>query len=82
MTPAEINKILKERGIRQIDVVARLGMPKASRVVVSHVIHRLCRSRRIEAEISRVTEKPLHVLWPEWYDAEPLKSAKSRKRAA
>lgn len=82
MTPVEINNALQARGIRQIDVVTGLGMPKTSRIIVSNVIHRLSRSRRIEAEIARLIDMPLHVLWPEWYDAEPSKGAKRGKRAA
>ncbi|MCH2092706.1 MAG: hypothetical protein MK141_14175 [Pseudoxanthomonas sp.] len=62
--------------MRQIDIVRRLGMPLTSRAIVSHVIHRLGRSQKVEKEIALVLGKPLFEVFPDWY----RKDGKTAKR--
>lgn len=78
MEPSEITSALQEKGFRQLDVVALLKMEKTTRTIVSLVINRQARSRRVEKAISEITGLPLQKLWPEWYSP---KTAKSRKVA-
>lgn len=79
MTPANINRLLADKGMRHVDVVLRLGMKKTSRPIVSMVINGNSRSRRVEQAISEITEVPLSLLWPEWY---PPNTKKGTRRAA
>jgi hypothetical protein len=76
MTPESIVENLRERDVRQVDIVRRLGMPLTSRAIVSHVIHRMGRSRRIEQEIASILGKPLFEVFPDWY----RKDGKTAKR--
>jgi lambda repressor-like predicted transcriptional regulator len=78
MKPEDITAQLSEKGVRQIDIVRRLGMDLTSRPVVSMVIHRLSRSRRIEQEIGKALGRPLTEVFPEWYGAD----ARKRRQAA
>ena len=82
MDPTKINEALREKGIRQIDVATRLGMPKTSRTIISLVIHGLSRSRRVEAEIGKILERPLAEVFPDWYCPKKQSSKKSRQKAA
>lgn len=81
MTPDLIRQAMQEREVRQIDVIERLGMPKTAAPIVSMVIHRRARSRRVEKAISEATGHELHELWPEWYSAAKSKAVKRRKVA-
>lgn len=67
MTPESIVEQLREKDVRQIDIIRRLRMPFTSRAIVSHVIHRMGRSRRVEAEIASILGKPLFEVFPDWY---------------
>lgn len=79
MRPEEIKKRLSDLGVRQVDVVVRLGMKKTSRPIVSTVINGYSRSRRVEKAISEITGEPLSKLWPDWY---PAVTKQTARRAA
>lgn len=78
MTPEVITESLRARGIRQIDIVTGLGMPLASRTIISLVIRRMSRSRRVESAIAEAIQRPLAEVFPEWYGP----SAKNQRRVA
>lgn len=77
-----ITEQLNAKGIRQIDVVTRLGMPRTSRTIVSLVIHGMARSRRVEAEIASILERPLEEVFPTWYGRTPKKVRPARRQVA
>jgi len=65
MHPADIKAALEKAGSSQTKIAQTLGVSKTT---VGHVIYGRSSSRRIAAEISRVTDLPLSKLWPGRYD--------------
>lgn len=65
MKPHFIKAELHDKGDRARYLADRLGVTEAA---VYRVIHGKAASRRIAAEISRVTGLPLNKLWPGRYD--------------
>jgi len=58
----DIQYQLKKRGKSQADVARALGVKRSA---VSQVVHRKCRSQRIETLVSRWIGVPRRVLFPE-----------------
>lgn len=65
MTPHDINAALRNKGYNQTQVASSLMIEDRS--VVSHVIYGRGRSQRVEKRISKLIKKPLHEIFPEWY---------------
>lgn len=64
MHPAEIQALLKKRGIKQADVARECDV---SRTIVGDVIQGRRRSKMVEQKISELAELTPPELWPQWY---------------
>lgn len=64
MNPHDIKALLGKQGIRQIQIAEAL---KVSPTMVTAVIFRKSKSRRVATAISRAVGKPKAELWPELY---------------
>lgn len=64
MHPAEIQALLKKRGIKQADVARDCDV---SRTIVGDVIQGRRRSKLVEQRISELAELTPPELWPQWY---------------
>jgi len=62
----DIKAELRKRGASAADIARGLGVTRSA---VTNTLAGTRRSRRIEAEIARVLDVPLHRLWPERYPA-------------
>jgi lambda repressor-like predicted transcriptional regulator len=62
--PAEIQALLKKRGIKQADIAREC---EVSRTIVGDVIQGRRRSKQVEQRISELTELTPPELWPQWY---------------
>ena len=64
MTPLEIKIEFLKRGITQQDIARKCGV---SRTMVYMCTAKRLKSKNVMREISRVLEKPLHVIWPDLF---------------
>lgn len=78
MKPFEITNVLQSHDVTQVDIAVSVQLPASSRTLVSMVIRRLARSRRVEQAIAQHAQLPLHKVFPEWY--EPSGKRKKAKR--
>lgn len=73
MKPAMIQARLKMFGTSQRDIARKIG--DVSDSAINLVIHGRGRSRRIEQAIATAILKPLHQVFPQWYEPPSTPSA-------
>lgn len=67
MHPEDIKAELRKRGWNGAKIAQKLGV---SRHCVSAVIRGRCRSSTIEREIAVILDKPLYVVFPNYYNCQ------------
>lgn len=67
MNPHDIKASLLKKGSSMSKIARQVGVSPAA---VSHIVHHLHSSRRIEAAIIEATGIPGHRLWPRRYSKE------------
>lgn len=69
MHPAEIQALLKMKGVSQSEIGREFGL---SRSTVSAVVNGRSRSAQVEQRISEILGIPATELWPHWYGSRAL----------